>query len=152
MRRPLLQLNAYNSGKRAGFDGGCDVRMDSLDCDLNGLQIAGGSEHAAATAVAGAGASAGCAPCSRGLQRVVGSRGVQRLGSLTLQASHMLPAVLSMLIVTLFLFTWALFGRRALRDHRLLPHCRYKESHIFVRVQLRCVGPVQVGRRAGLGS
>ena len=61
-------------------------------------------------------------------------------------------AVVSVAVVVVFLLAWALFARRALRDHRLLPHCRYKESHIFVRVQLRCLGPVQVSGAGGQGG
>ncbi|KAI7842946.1 hypothetical protein COHA_003453 [Chlorella ohadii] len=52
-------------------------------------------------------------------------------------------AIVSLVVVVLFLFIWWWYARKALIDHRSLPYSRYKDTQIFVRVQLRTIGPVQ---------
>ncbi|KAL4859424.1 L-2-hydroxyglutarate dehydrogenase [Chlorella vulgaris] len=52
-------------------------------------------------------------------------------------------AILSFVAVLAFVAVWIQMARRALGDHKLLPYCRYKDTSIFIRVQMRIVGPVQ---------
>ncbi|PSC72141.1 alpha beta-hydrolase [Micractinium conductrix] len=57
---------------------------------------------------------------------------------------QVVSAAASFVTIALFTLAWGWVARRALRDHNNLPFSRYKATHIFVRVQVRVLGPVQV--------
>eukprot|EP00887_Chlorella_sp_A99_P000326 scaffold13.g326.t1 len=58
-----------------------------------------------------------------------------------LQATGAILAFVANLVVAVW---YLLVARRALIDHKALPFCRYRATHIFVRVQARVLAPVQV--------
>ncbi|KAL4441188.1 hypothetical protein ABPG77_011425, partial [Micractinium sp. CCAP 211/92] len=76
----------------------------------------------------------GSAGCSTNLsQRQCGVSALQATGSAIAFAANLAVVVIYGLVL-----------RRALKDHKQLPFCRYRATNIFIRVQARVVAPVQL--------
>lgn len=57
-------------------------------------------------------------------------------------ATSIVSGVVSFLLILGLVLTWVLMARKALRDHAELPYNRYKQTHLYVRVQQRVITPV----------